>query len=87
MKRPHSSEILNLMAARHTARDQNCARFHRARGRQQASLANGARHVEVIAYVPKRSGHSTAAGVQIDNGRAGDAPSTALAGPRRPMAF
>ena len=83
MQRPDAGEVRDLMPARDAARDEDRA-GHEARAPPATAAARRSpRHLEVLARVAERSGHAAAAGVEIDHGRAGIRPSSALAGARQ----
>ena len=65
-------EFGHLMPAGSAGRDQNIARFHLADGRQQAPFGDRDRNIVVTARIAERSGHAAAAGVEIDDLRAGN---------------
>ena len=68
----NAGEVVHLVSTRGARRDENGPIRHRPGGRQQTALADGPRHVEVIARIPERPGHPAAPSVKIDHRRAGD---------------
>ena len=67
-----AGEVLHLMAAGGARGDHDGAGLLVADGRQQLALSDRARDVEVIGRIAERSGHAATAGIEIDDGRAGN---------------
>ena len=83
MQRALAREVGDLMPAGRPARHEHGIRGQAARGRQQPALADGPGDVEVLARVAERSGHAAAAGIGIDDRRAGNAGEERLRGRKR----
>ena len=71
----HAGEVLHLVPARRARGGEHGVRSPiRARGRQELPLPDGLRHVVVIGGVAERSRHAAAAGVEVGDRRARNAP-------------
>src|SRR6266576_440462 len=74
MERLPSREVLNLQPARKTRRDNDRVRIGRPKRRKQPLFADEPGDFVVLFFVAERPRHAAAAGVEIDNLRARDAP-------------
>ena len=80
MERPDAGEVGDLVPARRAAGHQHVTIAQGPRGGQQPPLSDGARHLEVLTRISEGAGHPAAAGIEIDDGGAGDAAEQGLCG-------
>ena len=73
MQRAHMGEIFHLMAARSAGGHYNIAFLRGAHRGQQLTFRNGNRDGVVFFRIAEGARHTAAAGVEIDDFRAGDA--------------
>ena len=73
MLRHDAAEIGHLVAAGRTGCSEHVTGLHRAGRRQQLTVSDGDGNIVMLARVAEGTRHATAAGIQIDYGRAGNA--------------
>src|SRR5262245_18524516 len=71
MQRAARGQVLDLMPARRTGRDDERLRLRRQR-RQEVEVGDGDAQVEVLLLVAERAGHAAATGVECRDVQTGD---------------